>query len=528
MLTKLLQTLFGANNPQEATGRRIKQHWQAWLEPIDGDNPVGVDPGYDDDFQFIKEEIAKLSGIDAAQIVALSEGLLYARTKDLRVATYYAWARLRLDGVKGLADGLELLAGLIARYDTMLFPARGESKKAAVEWLASHKFIDLLENQPGLDQDDLERAIAALSLMMKYTQLWEEPLRPDLGALIRFFENRLEGPEPAPLPSPATPSTSPSSTPPAASGAVRQEGVGSLRDVLDQARRMSAFLREKPDGYLAAVRLIRSVRWDTVTSLPPHDDRYATRLIAPRVELKQHLNRLWLQQNWLELLEQVERAFSEAANHFWFDLQRYACDAMLNAGAPYSAWQEICLTDVALMLDRLRGIERLTYSDGTPFADGETLAWIATSATLRHLDEGEALAPVALDGGDNWAEIEYQATEIAHRDGLEAAFGFLNSLPDIVTDRQDYLKRMLLARLAEQSGKPDVALRLLKALDERCDRYRLMNWEPDLVFELKARLLKLIQYKSMLKDADRATLGQEAERLLAELTVLNPARALTY
>lgn len=91
MLTKLLQTLFGSQNPQDAVNRRIKQHWQAWLEPIDGDSPVGVDPGYDDDFQQIKEEIAQLSGIDAALIMSLSEGLLYERTKDLRVATYYAW-----------------------------------------------------------------------------------------------------------------------------------------------------------------------------------------------------------------------------------------------------------------------------------------------------------------------------------------------------------------------------------------------------------------------------------------------------
>lgn len=86
------------------------------------------------------------------------------------------------------------MAGLIARYDTLLFPARGESKKAAVEWLASGKFIDLLENQPDLKHDDLERAIAALSLMMKYTQLWEEPLRPDLGALIRFLKTASKAP----------------------------------------------------------------------------------------------------------------------------------------------------------------------------------------------------------------------------------------------------------------------------------------------------------------------------------------------
>lgn len=525
MLTNLLQTLFGQRNPQEGVKKRIKQHWQAWLEPIEGDNPAGVDPGYDDDFLMIKEEIAKLSGIDAAQIVAISEGLLYERTKDIRVASYYAWARLRLDGTKGLADGLELMAGLVARYSEEIFPKRAESKRSAIEWLASSKFLDLLETQDKFQHEDFERSISALSLMLKYTNEWPESARPDLQGLVRFFETKLESPEPEPLPSaPSAPMSQPA---PSTMGTKREE-IRSLRDVLDQARQMSAFLREKPDGYLASVRLLRSVRWDTVIALPPHDAKYLTRLMPPRVELKQHLNRLWLQQNWLELLEQVERAFSEAANHFWFDLQRYACDAMLNAGAPYSAWQEVCLTDVALMLDRLKGIERLTYSDGTPFADDETLSWIATSATMRHLDEGEDLAPIPVDGGNNWGEMEQQASEIAGRDGLEAAFNWLNGLPAIVTDRQHYLHRMLMARLADQHGQRDVAIRLLKALNGQCDNYRLVSWEPDLVFEVKARLLKMIQQKSMLKDADKEGLGKEAELLLGELTVLHPARALTF
>ncbi|WP_261821473.1 type VI secretion system protein TssA [Pragia fontium] len=526
MLTNLLQTLFGQRNPQEGVNKRIKQHWQAWLEPIDGDSPTGEDPGYDDDFLLIKEEIAKLSGIDAALIIELSEGLLYERSKDLRVASYYAWARLRGEGIKGLADGLELMAGLVARYDLDLFPKRAESKKLAIEWLASAKFTDLLETQTTFQHDELERAISALALMMKYTGQWPEALQPDLRALIRLFETRLENPHPAPLPSAPAAPISANQAPSVLK--VKNEPVNSLREVLDQARQMATFLREKPDGYLAAARMLRSVRWDTVNALPPHDVQYATRLVAPRVELKQHLNRLWLQQNWLELLEQVERAFSEAANHFWFDLQRYACDAMLNAGSPYSEWQEICLTDVALMLDRLKGIERLTYSDGTPFADDDTLAWIASSATMRHLDEGEALAPLPVDGGNNWGEIEQQSMEIAGRDGLEAAFNWIYSLPDMQTDRQRYLQRMLLARVAEQQGQRDVAIRLLKALNERVEGYRLLGWEPDLVFEVKARLLKLIQHKSQLKDADKDGLGKEAEALLSELTALHPARALTF
>lgn len=526
MLTNLLQALFGQNNPQDNAKKRINQHWQAWLEPIDDGNPRGEDASYDDDFLLVKEEIAKLSDIDATLIMQLSEGLLYERSKDIRIATYYAWARLRLDGIKGFADGLELIAGLVARYDLALFPQRGESKKLAIEWLGSPKFIDLLEIQTTFQHHELERSIAALSLMMKYTNQWPENFQPDLHTLIRLFENRLEVPEPEPSPTP--PNASMVSNENCSGNKIRQEDVRSLSDVLEQARRMSAFLREKPDGYLPAVRLLRSVRWDTVTALPPHDTQYMTRLAAPRMELKQHLNRLWLQQNWLELLEQVERAFSEAANHFWLDLQRYACDAMLNAGAPYHVWQEICLTDVALMLERLKGIERLAYSDGTPFADAETLAWIATSATMRHLDEGETLAPIPVDGSNNWGEIELQAIEIADRDGLEAAFNWMNNLPDIATDRQRYLHRMLLARLAEYKNKPEVAIRLLVALNERVDTYRLSGWEPDLVFEVKARLLKLTQYQSMLKDADKNALGKEAEKLLSELTALNPARALTY
>ncbi|MCD1127447.1 type VI secretion system protein TssA [Jinshanibacter sp. LJY008] len=526
MLTNLLQALFGNRDPQEGVKKRIQQHWQLWLAPIEGDNPVGIDPGYDDDFQLIKEEIAKLSGIDAALIIDISEKLLLKRTKDIRVASYYAWARLRLDGISGLADGLELMAGLVARYDAALYPKRAESKKSSVEWLASRKFIDLLEAQSRFQHQDLERAISALSLMVSYTNQWEAGLQPDLRGLIRLFETRLESPEPAPLPSaPVTPLSGTVST----NGLkVKAEEVRSLRDVLDQTRQISAFLREKPDGYLAAFRLMRSIRWDTVTALPPHDNQYATRLIAPRSELKQHLNRLWLQQSWIELLEQVERAFSEAANHFWLDLQRYACDAMLNAGAPYHGWQEICLTDVALMLDRLKGLERLTYSDGTPFADDDTLSWIASSASIRHLDEGEALAPVPVNVGGNWGEIEQQAMEIAGRDGLESAFNWMNSLPDMVTDRQRYLHRMLLARLAEQHGQRDMAFRLLNGLNRECDHFRLTGWEPDLVFELKSRLLKLVQQKSVLKDADKTALNKDADQLLSELTVLHPARALTF
>ncbi len=83
--------------------------WNNWLQPLSADKPAGDDPGYDDDFQQMREEVNKITGADSDLICRLTEKLLTTVTKDIRVASYYAWARLHRDGESGLADGLELL-----------------------------------------------------------------------------------------------------------------------------------------------------------------------------------------------------------------------------------------------------------------------------------------------------------------------------------------------------------------------------------------------------------------------------------
>lgn len=118
--------------------------WQNWLLPISGVNPGGEDPGYDDDFQRMREEVNKLSGAQTDLIIALAEKLLTSTSKDVRVVTYYTWARLHRDGESGLADGLTLLAGLMQRYGDTLHPLRANSHKAALEWLAGARMLDSL------------------------------------------------------------------------------------------------------------------------------------------------------------------------------------------------------------------------------------------------------------------------------------------------------------------------------------------------------------------------------------------------
>ncbi|MCY1307263.1 Type VI secretion, EvfE, EvfF, ImpA, BimE, VasJ [compost metagenome] len=82
-----------------------------------------------------------------------------------------------------------------------------------------------------------------------------------------------------------------------------------------------------------------------------------------------------------------------------------------------------------------------------------------------------------------------------------------------------------MARVAEQYGKSDLAIHLLGELDCVAQQQGLNTWEPDLAFEVKARLLKLLRQKAQRNDVDKAALGQRMEHLLAALVAVDPVRA---
>ncbi|RQR67607.1 type VI secretion system protein TssA [Burkholderia sp. Bp9126] len=522
-LANFVKTLVGGHR-DDSVGKARLDAWDAWMQPLAGDTGVGRDPGYEDLFFELRDETQKLSGIDDGLIVRSCEQLIREVGKDLRVAGYYTFARLRQDGPAGLADGLELAAALVNRFGSAVLPARVEARRGALEMLATTRVLDLLDSHGAFAPVDLDRALAALDVLLACTGVWPESARPNLQPLVSRFErndesSRNANPEPATSTIPTTPALS--------------SGIASTRDLLDQARKMAAWLRDQENGYLPSVRLVRSVRWDTLHEVPPADAAARTRLVPPRGELRQQMKRLVLQKHWHELLERVEGAFMEGVNHLWFDLQYFQHVALDHVGAPYNAWRELLRADFALFLERLPGIERLTFNDGTPFADDATLEWIARHAVVRDLEAGEPVAPLPVsadsegDAAGDWPEIETQARELAARDGVEAAFGWLEALTGMKTDRHRYLQRLVMARLADHAGRPDTALALLVELDASSRALPLMRWEPALVFEVKQQLVRALKAMSTRKDADKPALARRVGELQAELTVLDPARALT-
>ena len=270
MLGGLFKSLFPARDDAEQLARSRLDAWNDWLQPLPGDAGVGRDPGYEDTFFEVREETQKLSDIDDTLIVRSCEQLLKETGKDLRVAGYYAFARLRQDGPAGFADGLELAAALVDRFGEAVLPGRAEARKGALEMLATARMIELLEARAAFGPGDLERALAALDVLIERTGRWGEAARPNLQPLVSRFERKDE-----PVRGVEQDAVVPSlpSWPAKASGP-----IGSALTLLEQTRAMALWLRDQENGYLPSVRLVRSVRWDTLHDVSPADATGRTRL----------------------------------------------------------------------------------------------------------------------------------------------------------------------------------------------------------------------------------------------------------
>jgi len=120
------------------------------LENLDG--PCGEDLSFSAEFDALQEArrfddptlaqgewVAEIKEADWAAVVRLSAELLAHRTKDLRVAAWFAEARCKRDGLAGLADGYELLLGLCERFWDGLHPlpeedGNQESRAGVFDW----------------------------------------------------------------------------------------------------------------------------------------------------------------------------------------------------------------------------------------------------------------------------------------------------------------------------------------------------------------------------------------------------------
>jgi predicted component of type VI protein secretion system len=133
--------------------------------------PTGEDPGYDDDFQRIREEVNKLSGIDTGLICTLAEKLLTTTAKDIRIATYYCWARCTRTVKQALPKGLNCWRDYCSATERSFI--RSGSEAVSLRWsgLQVARLLDSLSLWPEVVRDDAQRTAGALLLI---SDVWRQ------------------------------------------------------------------------------------------------------------------------------------------------------------------------------------------------------------------------------------------------------------------------------------------------------------------------------------------------------------------
>jgi len=503
---------------------------------ISPDKPAGDDPQGLPEFEQLDAEIAKATslvatgGIDWQKVRRLAETILESKSKHLMTASYLSVALLRQEKLPGLARGVHILLELLENFWVILFPPlkRMRGRKNAIDWWLEKTDAELANLAPekwtAEQRDKFMGDLDALDSFISQNLPDAPYLRPlieKINTLIQVEEPQPGSAPPAPAPPPAQPAAPlpqapvpASSSPPMAAPAVDLgDADKTLRQGLDLLAKAAGAFRQKDPCHPLAFRLNRLAAWLPVQSAPPAADG-KTRLPAPDKNALNSLRGLRQSGNWNELLAAAESRVNQYL--FWLDLSCWAAESLTRLGHP-ELGREIG-DDTVAFVQRVPGLDRLAFADGTPFADPDTRAW------LSQLSSARAPAGPSDGGGSTGNELgeRLQAAEqllAANKIG-EAIELFSGKIQTVSSLREKLMWEVGLCRLLNLARKTRLAGPFIKDMLELIDTHRLERWEPDLALEA------LMVIWTGLRQLDDKKDAQLLETVFDRITALKPSKAL--
>lgn len=505
--------------------------------PISEEQPCGIDVSYEPSFEALSEEIKKMGsptaagGIDWGNVIKLSVEILGGQSKNFLSACYLSIALLKTEKMPGFAKGVTILKDLIDNFwDTMYPPKkRMRARKNAVEWWQEKTEAALAEMEP--EAWDQEASDAFLADLRAFDALLDENmenaplLRPLIDKISSFVVAPEEepGPEPAALSGEETPDRMPASAgkpaparsaPPAPPTEIPEDDPGKLLSSgLDYLKKAATLLLQHDPFSTVAFRLNRLVAWLPVDSLPPDTDG-VTLLPPPDAQAVTALAAMCQSGRWRELLGESEAKVRQYL--FWLDLSRYVSESLKNLGHPVTS--ELIANETYLYTMRLPGLEKLAFSDGTPFADDDTREWLKEIAGKEGGDTNSAFAGAA----DQLisAQLAECRKMIKENRLAEAIANVHDRIAQAQTVRERFLWEIGLCRILTRSKKAPLAASYMEKIINTLDNYKVETWDP--AFAAEALMAAIQALKLQKGDDNKDTL----QMLIKRLSIVAPVKAL--
>ncbi|MBF0527908.1 MAG: type VI secretion system protein TssA [Deltaproteobacteria bacterium] len=510
--------------------------------PISGDNSAGIDAKYEPDYDALQKEIDKMSsatsggGIDWKRVITLSSDILASKSKDLQVATYLAAGLIQTQALDGLNSGVIVLKDLIENFWENLYPPkkRLRGRINALSWWMDRciAFFQSYETNALPEEKVQSLRDAIMGLDSSLADKVEDG--PIISKLMEYV-NRLPVQQAAPS-APAAGTTAPTTTATTAAGTGALPSSGSagvpstvaapkssadadqaMQAGLDLFLKAADFLRTQDPSNPLSYRLARIAAWFTLDRLPMADGN-KTLIPAPDSMIRNVIDNLVAGRQFLDVVQAAESRVTEFI--FSLDFSRLSADALEQLGGQFRIASQAVVMETIALIQRLPGLENLTYDNGTPFADKETKAWLKANAPSS--DHGG----ISAGGGGDSEQAEVvtamgQVQEFLKDKKLAEALGLLNDkLRRGASGRGRMLWSISLARTLSDIGQFALARAYFDQLMSIIDEHKLETWEPDLAWNAMS-----VAYNGLISEDDPD--GREMTRaLLNRLVRINPAEAL--
>jgi type VI secretion system protein ImpA len=301
------------------------------------------------------------------------------------------------------------------------------------------------------------------------------------------------------------------------------------REAVIAVAQAAAFLRKREPYSPAPYLMMRGLRWGELRAAFQLPDN--SLLEAPPTELRQHIKRLALSNQWGELLETAENAMSLPCSRAWLDLQRMVVAACTALGDQYEPIAAAIRSELRTLLNDLPHLLDANLLDDTPAANAETRTWLKellqnpeldsqpqadTSPTLTSDNHNQGLswlqraadpyvlAQQLLKGGQPDKSYEVMRKEISRQR----------------SGRGRFLRTMQLVQLCVEAGNDAIAQPLIDDLAAAIETHKLDDWEDN---EMVASALATVMRISK-KVQENAG---ERQKLFERICRLDPVRALS-
>ena len=456
--------------------------------------PVGEPLEDSGDYLALDEEMMKIGSLQHAKVEwetaeTLAIRMLSERGKDLKVLGHLMHCMQHGGNGVRFALSLRLLARSIAQpWWESAYPfagKRGDKLRPRLFQQFIQRSVKLAANLDFQNADDEFDACQA-SLDELQHQVAEKALPAQtVVELVRQLNAQRPAKNSAPAaqkapaePTKAQPNASQDSAPTAPTTAKAPElrlEAGNERSNRQALLNMAEFLSEQSPGEPLVYRVRRYAVWSSIQALPAAKDNGKTELApvsADRIaEYREALSRGGDSELW----QRIENSL--ALSPYWLEGHRLSAGLAKQLGYPRCA--EAIRDETQRFVERLPGIDSLTFNNGVSFVDDETTRWLHSSAGGSN----------AAGGGEAWQAGLEEAREAMGNGDIGAALKVLDhGLSSARSPRESAYWRLASAELLNESGLESLAQQHYRTLHQTVMELALEQWEPALVSRLKAAI----------------------------------------